>query len=195
MNVIEQFPGENEIDIPEDVLRDFSGKVVVNGKENYVSIARPHVCSDLFVEVSGKGVVDIGRNCILTGQHVRLFAPGKIIIGDGCAFNGQSFLHMHESATIQLGRNCLIAGGVSFSSSHVHKILDKATGKRLNPPGDVIVGDHVWVSADVTLWPGTNVGDDSVVGRNAYVAGAFPANCVIAGAPARVVREGITWEG
>lgn len=194
MQVIEQFPGHNQIEIAEDVLRDFRGNVVVNGKGNRVGIGRPQVCSDIYVEVSGDGFVDIGKDCILTGQHVRLFVPGKIIIGSGCAFNGVSYLHMHESATIQLGKNCLIAGGVSFSASHVHKILDKKTGARLNPPGDVIIGDHVWVSADATLWPGANIGNDSVVGRDAYVAKAFPPNCIVAGTPGRVIREGITWE-
>ncbi|PYE25106.1 transferase family hexapeptide repeat protein [Rhizobium sp. PP-CC-3A-592] len=195
MNIIEQFPGENEILIAEDVLRDFPGNVVVNGKGNRVVFGRPFSCSDIYIEVNGGGTVEVGSRCLLSGQHIRLFAPGKIALGDGCAFNGTSHLHMHESATIQLGRDCLIAGNTSFSSSHVHKILDLDTGERLNPAGDIIVGDHVWISADATLWPGAKVGNDSVVGKGSYVSKEFPANCIIAGTPARVVRERITWEG
>lgn len=194
MNVIEQFPGKNEIVIAEDVLRDFTGTIVVNGTGNRVVFERPFVCSDVYVEVSGDGVVEIGSGCLLSGQHIRLFAPGRITIGAGCAFNGASYLHMHETAIIQLGRDCLIAGGVSFSSSDVHKIIDRATGKRVNPPGDIIVGDHVWVSSEATLWAGAKVGNDSVVGRASHVSKEFPANCVIAGTPARIVRENVTWE-
>lgn len=100
MNIHEQFPGENEILIEADVLRDFPGNVVVNGTGNRVVFGRPFACSDVYIEVNGGGTVEVGNRCLFSGQHIRLFAPGKIILGDGCAFNGTSNLHMHESATI-----------------------------------------------------------------------------------------------
>ncbi|WP_132664710.1 MULTISPECIES: acyltransferase [unclassified Rhizobium] len=177
------------------MLNDFSGNVVINGTGNRVSLQRPSSCTDVYIEVSGGGTVEIGARARLCGQHIRLFAPGRITFGEGCAFNGLSYFHMHESATIRLGNDCLIAGNASFSTSHVHKIMDLDTGERLNPAGDIIVGDHVWISADASLWPGAVIGNDSVVGKGSYVSKEFPANCIIVGAPARVVRERITWEG
>lgn len=194
MNIIEQFPGENEILIAEDVLRDFPGNIVVNGKGNRVVFGRPFSCSDIYIEVNGGGVVEIGSEGLFSGQHFRLFAPGRVSLGEKCAFNGMSYVHMHETGVIQFGSDCLIAGDTSFSSSHVHKILDLESGERLNPPGDITLGDHVWISASATLWPGAKVGDNSVVGRGSYVSKEFPSNCIIAGTPARVVREGVTWQ-
>ncbi len=102
-------------------------------------------------------------------------------------------IHMHETASIAIGDDCLFGSQVSISSSHVHKILDLTTGERLNPPGDIEVENHVWLSEGVNLWGGSRIGHDSVVGKNVYVSKAFPSNCVIAGVPARVIREGITW--
>lgn len=194
INVVEQFPGENEVVIDEETRRDFSGHVQINGRNNRVLLGRPTICVGLYLEVSGGGVIEIGERCLFHDQHIRLFASGSVSIGSGCAFNGHSVIHMHESGNVSMGRDCLIAGAVSLSTSHVHKIIDIATGERINMPGDIHVGDHVWLSSEVNLWAGANVGHDCVVGKGTYVSGSFPPHSIIAGGPAKIIRSGVTWE-
>ncbi len=194
ITITEEFPGDNVIAISEDTISDFQGNIVINGRGNKVEIGRPQHCSDIFIEVCGNCTVEIGSNCILTGQHIRLFEAGTVTIGDGTAFNGHSVIHMHEGATVSIGKDCLIAGAVSFSTSHVHKILDRHTRKRLNHGGDVKIADRVWIGPEVSLWPGCDVSSDSVIGKGTYVSKAFPSHCIIAGSPAKVVREDIVWE-
>ena len=52
----------------------------------------------------------------------------------------------------------------------------------------VVIGRNVWLGGGVTIVKGVTLGDNCVVGANAVVTRSFPANCVIAGVPARVIR-------
>lgn len=53
--------------------------------------------------------------------------------------------------------------------------------------------DHVWIGLNVVLLKGAVVGTDSVIGVNSVVTQEIPARSLAAGAPARVIRQGITW--
>lgn len=46
----------------------------------------------------------------------------------------------------------------------------------------------VWIGEGVSIMPGVTLGDNVIVGANAVVTHSFPANSVIAGCPARVIR-------
>lgn len=139
--------------------------------------------------------IDIDGGCVFHNQYIRLIAPSsRLKIGAWSAFNGTSVIHFHESGKIHIGSRCLFADNVSISTSHVHKIIDKTTGERLNPPGDIFIEDHVWVSQDASIWGGANIGQDSVVGKNTMVSKSFPDSCIIARSPAKIIRENVTWE-
>lgn len=55
--------------------------------------------------------------------------------------------------------------------------------------GKVTLADNVWIGDRVTILKGTSIGENSVVAAGAVVSGEFPANVVIGGVPARVIRE------
>ncbi len=195
VRIVEEHPGHNHIDISKEMLKTGNGLIEILGFNNNIIIRPPLACAHIHLKVHGNNSVDIGEHCVLNGLNIQLIAPGSLRIGGRTGFNGHSYIHMHESAKIEIGENCLIAESTNFSTSHVHKIIDVATGERLNPPGDVIMEDHVWSAGSVSLWGGAHIGRDSVVGRGSFISRqSFPPNSLIVGAPARVVREGVTWE-
>ncbi|SEP40100.1 hypothetical protein SAMN04487843_115116 [Methylobacterium sp. ap11] len=195
VRIFEEHVGQNQIDISEQMLESGNGLIEILGISNALSIKNPIACAHIHLKVHGNNHVYIGEQCVLNGVNIQLIAPGSLRIGARTGFNGHSHIHMHESAKIEIGENCLIAEGTNFSTSHVHKIIDVATGERLNPPGDVIMEDHVWSAGSVSLWGGAHIRRDSIVGRGSFVSKQnFPPNSLIIGAPARVVREGVTWE-
>jgi acetyltransferase-like isoleucine patch superfamily enzyme len=53
---------------------------------------------------------------------------------------------------------------------------------------DVEVGSNVWIGYGACILRGVSVGDNSVVGTNSVVTKDVPANAVVAGIPARVIR-------
>ena len=59
----------------------------------------------------------------------------------------------------------------------------------------VRIGEGCWIGADVTLLPGTVLGNDTIVGAGSVVRGTFEAGAVIIGNPAKVVRERVVSDG
>ncbi len=94
--------------------------------------------------------------------------------------------------SVTIGDDCLFAA-VKFRTSDSHNLLDADTGELLNPPGDIEIGNRVWLAEDVLLLRNSKIGDDSAVGARALVNGEIPAGCLAVGTPARVVRRGIRW--
>lgn len=65
------------------------------------------------------------------------------------------------------------------------------TGKN----NSIHIGNHVWVGAYASIMKNVYIADDCIVGWGSVVSGKFDtSNCVLAGNPAKLVRQGITWE-
>jgi acetyltransferase-like isoleucine patch superfamily enzyme len=125
---------------------------------------------------------------------VMLRGPCRLVIGAGTTFTGSVTLHMHEASSMEIGDDCMFAGNVSLLTSDAHPIYDRE-GTRLNPAAPIVLGRHVWVGGFVTILKGAHIGEGSVVARSALVAaGTYPPNAILAGVPARVVRQDIRWE-
>jgi maltose O-acetyltransferase len=54
----------------------------------------------------------------------------------------------------------------------------------------VVVGDNVWIGASAIVLKGVTIGENAVIGAGAVVASDVPANAVVAGNPAKLVRVG-----
>lgn len=57
----------------------------------------------------------------------------------------------------------------------------------------VVLGDRVWIGAGAIILPGVIVGDGAVVAAGSVVTADVPSQTVVAGNPARVIREKVTW--
>jgi len=86
---------------------------------------------------------------------------------------------------IEIGKNFLFAPGVKLISSN-HGFADKSIIEKADP---IVIGDNVWLGAGVIILPGVSVGSNVVVGAGSVVTKSFPDNVVIAGNPARVIRQ------
>ena len=53
----------------------------------------------------------------------------------------------------------------------------------------IVIEDNVWLGGGAILLPGVRIGQNAVVGTGAVISRSVPANTVVAGNPARVIRE------
>jgi acetyltransferase-like isoleucine patch superfamily enzyme len=101
---------------------------------------------------------------------------------------------MESDTKIEIGKKCMFSSDVSFWCSDVHSVVDRHTGKLLNRPVDIVIGDRFWIGKKVTFNKNTSVADHSIVGRHSLVTKKFTQpHIVIAGNPARMVKEDIDW--
>lgn len=119
--------------------------------------------------------------------------PGSVIkIGDGCEIcNGFSAVSEGEGdqGGIFIGNKVLVGSQVSIYDSDFHEIApDKRVGGTPKM-GKVTIGDNVWIGDRVMILKGSSIGENSVVAAGAVVSGEFPANVIIGGVPARIIRE------
>ena len=57
----------------------------------------------------------------------------------------------------------------------------------------VVIHDHVWVGARVTILKGVEIGEGAVVAAGSVVTHDVPAHALVGGNPARVIRQDVDW--
>lgn len=166
--------------------------LVIEGQDNTVRIGAGTRLG-LNMTVRGQGnQVEIGSACHLHGFANVLCSNGRLAIGARTTMV-QGSIQLHEPGEIVFGEDCMISSQVYVALSDIHPIFDRATGRRINPAASVHVGDHVWAGLRCMILKGAQIGDGAVIAAGAIVSGDMPSHAVVAGAPARVLREGVTW--
>jgi acetyltransferase-like isoleucine patch superfamily enzyme len=119
------------------------------------------------------------------------FSP-QIIIGDNVNMNTDC--HIGCINKIVIGNNVLMASRI-YISDHSHGEVNAEALKLppvqrpLHSKGPVIIGDNVWIGEGVCIMPGVTVGENAIIGANAVVTKDVPANAVVGGNPARLIRQ------
>lgn len=183
----------NQVDAPSGFLETYDGTITFEGHHNHVVIGRESTCNGLSILCRSHGTIHVGDHVRLEALRVYLLAASKLIVGEHTAFVGDASIAAHEARDVTIGHNCLIAGGVSFTVSDMHSIVDLDTGERVNLPRPIHVGHRVWLGTMSTLLKGTTIGDGSIVAANSLLSGAVPANVLVGGIPAKVLRTNVTW--
>lgn len=138
--------------------------------------------------IRGPGTVTFGRD-VMIGMHVTPYThhPDAVIsVGDHCFLNGTRFGCQQR---IEIGRDCIVGDArlmdTSFHSTRADRWRDDAP-VTTRP---IRIANNVWLGAQTGVMPGTEIGDNSVVGFGAVCSGIFPSGVLIAGNPAVIVRE------
>ena len=172
-------------------------RIIVNGNGSNVIIGDKCRFRNMTIEVFGKnntieiaGSVMVYERCYISikGDNCHCVIGNKTTIGSASFF-------LEESGTdITVGEDCMLGRDVCLQTTDFHSVLDNTTGKRINYPESVSVGNHVWLGYGVTLGKGTSVADNSVVGEHAVVTKKFiQPNICIVGIPAKIIKENINW--
>jgi maltose O-acetyltransferase len=112
------------------------------------------------------------------GQHLSI-GRGSFVNTDFLALGG---------GRITIGEDVLIGPGVRFyTPNHPLDPDDRRAGYERVAP--IAVGDNVWIGGSAVVLPGVTIGADSIVGAGSVVTKDVPPRVVVAGNPARVIRE------
>jgi acetyltransferase-like isoleucine patch superfamily enzyme len=118
-------------------------------------------------------------------------SPGVMLsIGPGTYINRHTFLDAIES--VKIGRDVAIGPNCYFTDH------DHGSDPTRSPLGQAmiskptVIGDWVWLGANVVVLKGVTIGERTIVGAGSVVTKSLPADVIAAGVPARVLRSRTT---
>lgn len=165
------------------------------GNNNSIFIGDGAKINNFKIKITGDNCqIRVGRACDVS-LNVHLDGIGcSIEVGDKTTMSRVLMVCQEDGSKIVVGEDCMFSNDIFIRTSDSHSILDMHTKKRLNFPGDVIIGDHVWVGQSVKINKGITIKNDSIIANASVVTKDVDANTAVAGIPARPVKHGITWD-
>jgi acetyltransferase-like isoleucine patch superfamily enzyme len=139
------------------------------------------------LQIGKKGRVELGRwSWLGHGTKVRCH-EGVVSIGAKTVLGQECTISAYQHVSI--GRECVIADRVMLIDFD-HGVVEVDRPVRLQGiyKRDVRVGNNVWIGYGACVLRGVTVGDNAIIGTSAVVTKDVPANAVVAGVPARVIR-------
>lgn len=137
----------------------------------------------LCFRVGSGGSIEIGEGTWLRTElapnHLAAFAGARLSLGPMSWLNG---CHVSAKREIRGGRRTWIGPGCRVIDSDQHD-LDADHPER---SAAIDLGEHVWITSDVTILRGVTIGPHSVVGARSVVVDDVPPHSLVFGAPARV---------
>jgi len=141
----------------------------------------------LEMQIARGAHVDLGRFVWLgDGTKVRCH-EGRVEIGAKTVIGQECTISAYQR--VRIGEQCVIADRAMFIDFD-HGVVEVERPIRLQGiyKRDVEVGSNVWIGYGACILRGVRVGDNAIVGTNSVVTKDIPANAVVAGIPARVIR-------
>ena len=105
-------------------------------------------------------------------------------IGNNTYLNGGFIDCSHH---ISIGDDCAMADGVRIMDESFHSVDSQIGG------GEIKIGHNVWIATGAMILPGVKIGDGAIVAAGAVVAKDVPPRSMVAGVPAKVVKENVEW--
>jgi galactoside O-acetyltransferase len=151
--------------------------------------------------------LEIGDGCILRNTFTFESDGGHIKIGDGVFINGGT--KIISRSCVEIGNHVTIAWGCTIYDHDSHsqdyrdrvedqrsQFADFAAGNMLlhkNWQGvgtaPICIEEHAWLGFDVVVLKGVTIGRGAIIGARSVVARSVPPWTIVAGNPARVIRE------
>lgn len=161
-----------------------SGELVVN--DSWFATRKRRYVSEFRLDRDSTFVCE-GDFKLYQGASVYVAPGAKLVVHGGSFLNTNATLNCFHY--IEIGKGCAISDNVCIADSDTHCI----DGQKDKVKAPVIIGDHVWIGKNVTVLKGVTIGSGAVVGAGAVVTKDVPGNTIVAGNPARPIKEIESW--
>lgn len=135
-------------------------------------------------------VMNRGKSTPISAS-ARFNHPENITIGDRSNINRNCMIWAGDNAKVIIGKDCLTGPGVTIIASKYD--VKGRNIIRSYPPfeKDIIIGNDVWLGANVVVLPGVKIGDGAIVGSGSVVTKDIEPYTVVAGIPAKEIKKRI----
>jgi acetyltransferase-like isoleucine patch superfamily enzyme len=178
------------------VLKSLEGKIVLPNKWHTGIVQLGTYEIGTYDTKSDKGILDLK-------PRSQLVFEGKALLGVGCriSINENATLTLGDDFTItaastiicsnkiHFGAGCLLSWEILIMDSDLHTLLPKSTKLE-----EVYIGAKNWIGARSTILKSTKTGEGCVIGANSLLSATFGDRLLIAGNPAKVLKDNVSWE-
>ncbi|MDD3225150.1 MAG: acyltransferase [Clostridium sp.] len=125
-----------------------------------------------------------GNFSFFYGADIILFKGSHLILGNSF-INSDCKIRCHKY--IEIGDNCAISHDFTIMDSDAHYLNGD------NRTKSVIIKDHVWIGTRVIILSGVTIGEGAIIASGFLVNRDVPPHSVVAGVPAKVIKENVEW--
>ena len=173
----------------------YTGYKSVSFKYFGCSSFRPRVTEiwgEKYIEVGDK--VSLGKGISLTATDNfkgQVYMP-SIVIGSNVSIGDYSHISAINKIVIKDG---VLTGKYVTIVDNSHGLADMSesdiapTFRKLSSKGPVIIEENVWIGEKASIMPGVTVGKGSIVAANAVVTKNVPPYSLVAGVPAKIIKQ------
>ncbi|WP_426228679.1 sugar O-acetyltransferase [Pseudarthrobacter sp. DSP2-3-2b1] len=125
------------------------------------------------------------------GDDTEIRPPLRVDYGSYISIGARTFINYNLTALdvgpITIGDDVQIGPNVQLLTP-THPVAPEPRRAKVEGAKPITIADNVWIGGGAIILPGVTVGENSVVGAGTVVTRDVPANVVVAGNPARVLR-------
>lgn len=188
----------------------FDSHIITNGYK-LITHRKTVMILNKTAKIELKGNLELNSNCninsgrstivrmdkdarMLVKGSFQIFYDADIVVFEGGILNiGSGYINsnlkLRCSNSIIIGNDCAISHDVTIMDSDFHNI-DYANHEKSAP---VNIGNHVWIGSRAMILKGVTIGDGAIIGAGSVVTKDVPTKSIVAGVPAKVIKENIEW--
>ncbi len=132
--------------------------------------------------------IELGDHVLIGRFSILVAKGGQIILKSGCNISSQC--RIATQSKVVIGESTLVAayayigpGNHAVDSGDIPMIEQS-----MDIRGGVTIGKNCWIGARATVLDGVTIGDNAIIGAHSLVLKDVPANAIVAGTPAKILR-------
>ncbi|KQY79602.1 acetyltransferase [Paenibacillus sp. Root52] len=147
----------------------------------------PRIRGKVYLNRSGE--LQVGKRLNIIGKpwgtQLTVVKGARLTIGDDVLINAG--VGIAANIEVVIGNNVMIGPRTSIFDSAYHRIDSLDDGSEMAQR--ITIQDNAWIGTGALILPGVTIGKNAVVAAGSTVTKDVPDNTLVAGAPAKVIRE------
>jgi len=181
------------------IINKIKNKIIIRKLKGVITLGQNTEMTGYFDIRNRKSHIVIGKDCRIQGSLVTETAGSRIDIADNVFIGGETIfdcaVHISIGEDVQISYQCLLMDSDNHSISYsvrkndVHKFRNMEPDWSVAKSAPIKVNKGAWIGARTIILKGVTIGEGAVVGAGSVVTKDVPAWTIVAGNPARVIRE------
>jgi len=176
------------------ILLKLRNKVRIKGRNNKIFLSDKNRIR--YCEISLKGnnsTLSFDNGANLKGVFIEIDGDNcSVQIGKNTVIGESTYLSCRGNNTeLTIGENCMFSRNVKVMTSDGHNITQNSV--LINPNASIHIGDKTWLADNCVILKGTEIKSGAVVGIDSVVTKNVAENSIVAGNPAKMIKQNIAW--